>query len=496
MQIKRFEAKDMTTALRLIKAELGPEAVILSARNIKKANSILGLARSLGVEVTAAVDAYHLPAAVDSVPHTGGLNGYGRHTPINGGKKGSLRASGGNRVKTLTYRGQTQHAKNRIQFESHALGADIFQHMLFQEINRDIANEVTQALTEQYPGARFETKAEIISKLSKIFRQKIERATAPVRVEADSRVIAFIGPTGAGKTTTIAKLAAQQAIELKKKVAIISIDSYRIGAVEPLKVYARALAIPLKTATSVSAFRAALDEFRNYDLILVDSPGFNPEKQTEINDLKAYLQCQGSIAVHLVLSATTKESDLGRILKRREALGVHQLIFTKLDESRTYGNLINLLTKHPLPLSFLTNGREVPEAIETGSLEGIVEYAFESFTHATAHSPSERSGPAPVEGPTACPEDGCFVANKNSDLFHQPDCTWARKIKSKNRITFLSPQAAQQRNFMPCRDCQPLQCDEPVSAGLTMGDHMRTSNDMLLMVAEGRPKLNAVKNSF
>jgi flagellar biosynthesis protein FlhF len=496
MQIKRFEAKDMTTALRLIKTELGPEAVILSARNIKKANTMLGLARSAGVEVTAAVDAYHLPADVDSSPDTVDLNGYGHKTPINGSKKGTLRSPVGNRVKTLTYRKQTHYTENRVRFESNALCADVFQYLLSQEINRDIANEITHALTEQYPAGRFETKSEIISKISDILKQKMERAKAPLRVEADSQVVAVIGPTGAGKTTTVAKLAAKHAIELKKRVALISLDSCRIGAVEPLKVYARAMAIPLKTATSVSAFKAALDEFRKFDLTLVDTAGFNPEKQTEIDDLKAYLECQIPIAVHLVLSAATKESDLCNILKHLNTLEVQNLIFTKLDESHTYGNLINLLTKHPLPLSFLTNGREVPEAIETGSLERIVECVFSRFTHATAGSPSERSNQASFAGSATRLEDGCFVANKNSDVFHHPDCKWARKIKSKNRITFSDLQAAQQGHFMPCRDCQPLESDERISAGLPMGDHVQNANDLPLMVAEGRHKLNAVKKSF
>jgi len=474
MQIKRFEAKDMTTALRLIKGELGPEAVILSARNIKKADTILGLTKSAGVEVTAAVDAYHLPAALNSASYAGALNGYARNTAISGSKKRTLRKSIGSRVKTLAHRKQSHDFGNRVHFENDSVCADVFQHLLSQEVNRDIATEITDALTKQYQDNRFETKAEIISKISDILRRKMNRAKVPLGAQTDFQVIAVVGPTGVGKTTTVAKLAAKHAIELKKRVALISLDSYRIGAAEQLKVYGRAIAVPVKTVTSLSGFQTALNEFRKFDLILVDTPGFNPEKQTEIEDLTAYLKCNASIGIHLVLSAGTKESDLLNTLKRLHTLAVQNLIFTKLDESRSCGNLVNFLMNHPLSLSFLTNGREVPEAIETGSIERIVECVFGSFIHSAAFSSSKRPGSSSFEESTRL-EDGYFVANKNSDVFHYPDCKWTQKIRKKNRVTFSSVQAAQENHFMPCRDCQPLKCDES-NPGLPMGENVRISN--------------------
>ena len=474
MQIKRFEAKDMTTALRLIKDELGPEAVILSARNIKKAKPILDLTKSGGVEVTAAVDAYHLPVALNSASSIGGLNGYRRNTPINGGKKRALRWTAGSRVKTPIHRRQDDQGRNCIRSENGAVCADVFQHLLSQEVNREIANEITDTLAVLDQSNRFETMAELVSEISNILKLKIGGAQVRLRAQKDSRVIALIGPSGVGKTTTVAKLAAKHAIELKKKVALISLDSYRIGAAEQLKIYAKAIAIPIKTVITVSGFKAALNEFRKFDLILVDTPGFNPGKQTEMDDLKAYLEGNVSIGIHLVLSAGTKESDLFNTLKRLNILAVQNLIFTKLDESHTYGNLINVLIKHKLPLSFLTNGRGVPGSIETGSLERIVECLFGSFTNPFEFSSSKRSDPAPFEQ-SARLKDGHFVANKNSDVFHQPDCKWAQKIKPKNRIAFPNAQAAQEKHFMPCRDCQPLNRDE-FNVELAMGNNVRISN--------------------
>lgn len=474
MQIKRFEAKDMTTALRLIKEELGPEAVILSARNIKNANTILGLAKSVGVEVTAAIDAYHLPAALNSDSHAGRLEGHRRQPSINGSKKRNSRWSVGSRIKTLTRPKQIHHSQNRVRHENAVLGADVFQHLLSQEVDRDIANEITDALTGQYPDNAFGTIAEIISKISNILSRKISLAKAPLRTRKGPRVIAVIGPTGVGKTTTVAKLAAKHAIALKEKVALISLDSYRIGATEQLKIYAKAMAIPLQTAATLSGFKAALNEFRELDLILVDTPGFNPEKQAEINDLKSYLECGESIRIDLVLSAGTKQSNLFNTLGRLNTVAVQNLIVTKLDESRTYGNLINLLIKHPLSLSFLSNGREVTDAIENASVERIVGWLFGNFTHRMAFSNAEGAGASSFEE-SARLADGYFVANKNSDVFHHPDCKWAQKIKSENRIVFSNAQAAQEKKFMPCRDCQPLKGEE-LNAGSPPRDHVRISN--------------------
>lgn len=474
MQIKRFEAKDMTTALRLIKDELGPEAVILSARNMKKANSILGLIKSAGVEVTAAIDVYHLPADLNSASFGGDRNGYQSHRSVNGSKKRTLSWSGGSPVKALTHPKQTHQDKNRVRLASEGIGTDVLQHLLSQEVNHDIADEITGVLTGQFQDNRLVTKAEIISKITSLLSAKINGAKSASGPRGDSQILAVIGPTGVGKTTTVAKLAAKHAVELKKKVALISLDTYRIGAAEQLKIYARAIAIPIKTVTSLGAFKAALNEFGKFDLILVDTPGFNPEKQTEIDDLKDYLECDGSIGIHLVLSARTKESDLFNTLKCLNTLAVRNLIFTKLDESRTYGNLINLLIKHRLPLSFLTNGRKVPDGIETGSLERIVQCVFGSFSDPRASSNSGTCNPASLEEPAQL-ADGYFVANKNSDVFHRPDCKWAQKIKSKNRITFSNAQAAQEKQFLPCRECQPLSGDE-LNAGFSMGDHVRISN--------------------
>jgi flagellar biosynthesis protein FlhF len=474
MQIKRFEAKDMKTALRLIKDELGLDAVILSARSLKKENKIFGTVKTVGVEVTAAIDASHVPAALNSMSYARASNDYRLNAAVSRPESRSTRRSMGSRFQSLTHRPQDLDSGNRVGCRNHDLLADVFQHLLSQGVNRDIANTVVEELRRSDHAKRFDSKAEIISSIAAILKQKRNGAKRQRFLKRRSQVVAFIGPTGVGKTTTAAKLAARFAIEQNKKVAFISLDSLRIGATEELKVYARAIGMPVKTAATPAAFKAAMNTYRKYDLVLVDTPGFSPEKPNEIDNLKAYLEVTDSIEIHLLLSAGTKEIDQFNTLKRLNGVAVQYLIFTKLDESGTYGNLINLLTHHSLPLSFFTSGRQVPDSIEKGSVEKMVAHLLGSFKNSKANTISEGHTQSRLK-PAARSAESHFIANKNSDVFHCPDCKWTKKIKAKNLVTFASVQEAKIRHFMPCRDCQPAHNDT-FQAGLSTADNMRISN--------------------
>jgi flagellar biosynthesis protein FlhF len=477
MQIKRFEAKDMKTALRLIKKELGSDAVILSARSLKKENKIIGRVTTLGVEVTAAVDGSHHPAELKPVLNASALNSYNRNAASGLGMlpKRNFRQSVGSRKKTLYGRKQPLQPADTTRSGKEDLLADVFQHLLSQEVKRDIANDIIDALKAAYPGGgRFDTTEQVISRISNILKQRRNGAETQHRKKSGCQVVAVVGPTGVGKTTTVAKLAARHAIEHNKNVAIISLDSDRVGASEDLKVYAKAIGVPIKAAATPSAFNAAVNEFRQFDTVLVDTSGFNPKKQEQIDDLKACLNMIDGIETHLALSTMTKEGDLLNTLRCLNTLDVQYLIFTKLDESCSYGNLVNVLVQNPVPLSFVTNGREITHTIETGSMDKIVAYLLGNFKNRKALLNSEQSDQAPAE--LADRFDGrIFVANKNSDVFHRADCKWTQKIQSKNMITFSSLQTAKLQHFMPCQDCQPAR-SKRFQTGLTTRDNVRVSN--------------------
>ena len=476
MQIKRFEAEDMRTALRLIKKELGSDAVILSARSLKKENKIIGRVKAVGVEVTAAVDGYHISTEVNPALAVSALNSYRRNAASSHGvlSKGNSQQSFGSRIKTLYDRKRSHRPAKITGSADDDVLADVFQHLLSQEVKRDIANEIIDALKDIYSNSRIDTSGRVVSDISNILKHKRNGANALDGKASGCKVIAVVGPTGVGKTTTVAKLAARYVIEHHKNVALLSLDSDRIGGTGDLKVYAKAIGVPFKTATTPAAFKAAVHEFRKSDIVLVDTCGFNPKQQDQIDNLKAFMECMGAIEIHLALSATGKESDLLNTFRCMNTINVRHLIFTKLDESCTYGNLINALMKHLLPLSFVTNGREVPNAIETGSMDKLVEYLLGTFKKRKEVLNADRADQSSKQA-SARGDGNTFVANKNSDVFHHSDCKWAQKIKSKNMITFSSAQAAEVAHFMPCQDCRPTQRGR-IPGGLPASDNIRISN--------------------
>ena len=475
MQIKRFEAKDMTSALRLIKTELGPDAVILSARSLKKENKLLGLVKSAGVEVTAAVDSYHLLAESKNAAFSGVLNTYRRYAQNNRPKPQHFRRGNGSRAKWRNERQPPQPSYDKPRIAADDPRSDLYKHLLAQEVKRDLATEIIAGLDRQSARGRRNTADALIAEIVAVLHDKKQPTAARSLNRSGARVVAVVGPTGVGKTTTIAKLAARHAIEQHQHVALISLDSYRIGASAELNVYAQAIGTPFKTAATRAAFKAAVDGFREVDLILVDTPGLNPANPDEVDALKACLTGIDKIEIHLALSAMTKQSDLDIILKRLDALAVTDLIFTKLDESGTYGNIINLLSEHALPLSYLTSGRQEPAAIETGSLEKIVALLLGDFECQTADSRPLRKEPAAGQIKASLSEHQ-FVANKNSDVFHRSDCKWTRKIKPKHLITFSSAEVAKIQQFMPCRDCQPEKSKPFQIGGSTTRNPVRISN--------------------
>jgi flagellar biosynthesis protein FlhF len=474
MQIKRFEAKDMTTALKLIKKELGPEAVILSARSLKVENRILGSIKTAGVEVTAATDTYHMPAASNSNPYAGEPPVGDHSVQLTPARKKIFMHAVQNRIKSFAQRREPANSVKDHGMQNNVVLADIFQYLLSQGVKRNVANELAEVVKKEFQTNRSDFKDKIIPKITAVIKEKRNMPMQPLRTKSEPKVLAFIGPTGVGKTTAIAKLAARQAIQHNKKVALITIDSCRIAAAEELKVYGKAIGIPVTIAATPSALTAAINDYGHCDIILVDTPGINAENSSEVDDLNSYLKAIRSVDIHLLLSAGAKETDLFNTIERLSTVNAHYLIFTKLDESTTFGNLVNLLIQTQLPLSFLTSGRQVPDSITTGSVGEIVKYLLASYLNDLRFSNSE----TPHQRHRTISNDRTgdeFVANKNSDVFHCPDCKWTQKIKPNNMITFSNVQDAKAQRFVPCRDCQPAS-NEPFQTGFPTKERVRISS--------------------
>ncbi len=184
--------------------------------------------------------------------------------------------------------------------------------------------------------------------------------------EKGPKIVFFLGPTGVGKTTTIAKLASEFALIRKKKVALLTTDTYRIAAAEQLRTYASIMEVPFRVIYSTEEMDQALDAFRNMDLIFVDTTGHSPKNVEQCENTVNFLKSVESFEkqVYLVLSATTKYKDLIDIVEIYKKMSKFDLIFTKLDETSALGNLLNLKLYTGANMSYVTNGQNVPDDIE------------------------------------------------------------------------------------------------------------------------------------
>jgi flagellar biosynthesis protein FlhF len=178
------------------------------------------------------------------------------------------------------------------------------------------------------------------------------------------RIIALVGPTGVGKTTTTAKLAAMYALNRGNKVALITMDIFRVGAVEQLKTYSRIMGIPLDVASTPKELEKAVEKHSACDLIFIDTAGRSHKDKEKLDEMKNFLEHKIPMEVYLCLSATTKDRELEEILNRFRIFQISKVVFTKIDECESFGNMVNLLMKDNLQIAYFTTGQRVPEDIE------------------------------------------------------------------------------------------------------------------------------------
>jgi flagellar biosynthesis protein FlhF len=191
-------------------------------------------------------------------------------------------------------------------------------------------------------------------------------------IGADTKVVHFVGPTGVGKTTTIAKLAAEQVLKHHRKVGFITSDTYRIAAVEQLKTYATILNIPLEVVFSPQDLNKAFQQLKDRDVIFMDTAGRNFRNEMYVSELHALMQSKGKSETFLVLSLTTKYKDMKAITDNFSKFNLDKVLFTKMDETDSYGSIVNLLHDFPLKLSYVTNGQNVPDDITVADEQAII----------------------------------------------------------------------------------------------------------------------------
>ena len=250
--------------------------------------------------------------------------------------------------------------------------------MIYSTLLRNDVHEkyVNQILDEVEKFIRPGNNVDMI--LPNIYQKLVLKFGQPKTIELSGKkpnIVFFIGPTGVGKTTTIAKIASKYKVEYNRKVAFITADTYRIAATEQLRVYADILDAPMSIVYSVEEINEAIEKYMDYDLIFVDTAGFSHKNEQQRRDMKKLLEGVSEEyrkEVYLVLSATTKYHDLMDIVDVYREISNYKLIFTKLDETSSYGNLLNIKLYANADLSYVTNGQNVPDDIEVFDTQKIV----------------------------------------------------------------------------------------------------------------------------
>ncbi|MEH6942159.1 flagellar biosynthesis protein FlhF [Bacillus sp. JJ722] len=379
MKIKKYHAPSMNQAMEQIRLELGKDAVILNSK-VLYSGGFLGFFKKRSIEVIAAIDPQanieQIPSIkekprkrnVSITPSEHILHNVDRDL---GKKETTQQPMQDTVLKEINDLKKIVKNINVINNSSLLTGniKKTVNLLKYQDIDNDVITEIIILLEESivdneisYEECLALTKEYLLSKLpsepSLLFQKKY---------------INVVGPTGVGKTTTLAKLAAESALKHQKKVAFITTDTYRIAAIDQLKTYAKILNVPIEIAYNLEDFKKATERFSHYDLVFIDTAGRNFRNPEYVADLKNIISFDDEMETFLVLSLTSKQSDMEVILQQFSLISISHFIFTKIDETASYGAMFNMMANYKINTAYLTNGQNVPDDIMKAKPSNIVE---------------------------------------------------------------------------------------------------------------------------
>ncbi len=405
MRIKKYTGATVKEATTKMKRDLGPDAIVLGSRKISQGGVFSFMGKEM-VEITAAVDegpgiatglregrkAYSSPAryvdrTLGNEKPKSSENEIGNTIEslrkvaerFQSQDTGPVRAQeAGNKSKGDISQYQLQkemgdikntlmEIADRMKYDKMPSLPDnlkqVYVSLIDKEVSEKIAADIVQSvymkLDERQMFDRKITEQEVISEMANL----INTVSVPKKGRRKAKVVALIGPTGVGKTTTIAKLAAINKLLNKKDVALISVDTYRIGAIEQLRTFAAIADIPMEVVYKSSEIAPALRKFRDKDMIFIDTVGRSQRVKKELNELKRFVEAAKPDETHLVISASTSLGTMLDIADKFKVLHPNRIIFSKLDEAVSFGSMVSVAHKHKAPISYITTGQNVPEDI-------------------------------------------------------------------------------------------------------------------------------------
>ncbi|SFM31967.1 flagellar biosynthesis protein FlhF [Gracilibacillus orientalis] len=362
MKVKKFKGSTMPEVMKFVRKELGSDAVILNSKVIHE-GGFLGLFKKRKIEVLAAIDQTKLPRkktktqkhVVESKPEV-------ESTAVSPNQEEVLKEL--RDMKQWMQKNATKDLTFKLPYQL------VYDHLIKQEVDQEIAYELIESIQTRFNNDEVE-ESKVWDQLSFEVKHRIANKGTFGGEIFDKQFIHLVGPTGVGKTTTIAKLAAHCVLNKQKKVAFITTDTYRIAAIEQLKTYSKILDVPIEIAYNLEDYKKAKEKFKNYNHVFVDTAGRNFRDEKYIKELGKIVDLNHEVNTYLVLSLTTRAKDLEEIYQQFDNIPIKQLILTKKDETTTYGPVLNLCLKYKIGIAYMTNGQDVPDDIEEISIEQI-----------------------------------------------------------------------------------------------------------------------------
>jgi flagellar biosynthesis protein FlhF len=377
MELKTYRAATMHEALAMVRQDLGPDAAVLHTREVSTSRWF-GLVRGgREIEVTASASVNvpsRFPKRAEAVEPEGYADAasdvsftYDRvvapspafRPAVPEEVKGQL-----SELQTMLHDLCQRNQRGDRQRELPEMLFRLFTDLIEVDFSEDLARELVERVRSEAPNEELADPMLVKARIARIIESEIA-VSGPIAVTPGRRrLIALVGPTGVGKTTTIAKLAANYRLKQRRNVGLITVDTYRIAAVEQLRTYADIIDLPMQVVSTPREMREAIRRMSSLDLILLDTAGRSPKDGIKIQELKAFLGEASADEVHLVLSGVASARTLQQTAERFAAVGTTALILTKLDEATGLASVLPLLRSSRLPLSYLTNGQNVPDDIE------------------------------------------------------------------------------------------------------------------------------------
>lgn len=357
----------MQQALDQVRADLGSDAVILNTRTIERGR-FLGFRRGPVIEICASPDVRVRAAAPRAVPSPmARLTPDPRTAPVGPATQAVLQSLALLRKEVAALQNQpSDSGAFPTPLRAH------YRHLVDRGVNAALARQYLREVHDQFSAADLADALKVRCRLREFMGDAIQVTGAFELQPSGPTVIALLGPTGVGKTTTIAKLAAQYAITERRKVGLITTDTYRIAAVEQLRVYAEILRLPLEVAMTPAELQTAIARFRDMDVVLIDTPGRSPHDAVKLHELEGLLAAAHAHYVALCLSATTQNDDVPNIVERFSIVPLSSIVLTKLDETPRPGWILNTCTAVEAPIAYVTMGQNVPDDIEVADARRLV----------------------------------------------------------------------------------------------------------------------------